>query len=169
MSVEVERKFLVTSDAWREGARACRIRQGYLNLGEDTTVRIRIAGEQAFITVKSKTQGISRAEYEYEIPLADARAMLNDLCARPLIEKTRHSLEHSGKTWTVDVFEGENEGLVVAEVELTHPDEKVAVPAWAGKEVTYDPRYRNSALVNAPLGNGTPCNGSRETGKLKAC
>lgn len=161
MSVEVERKFLVTSDAWREGARACPIRQGYLSLGDGVTVRVRVAGNEAFLTVKSKTEGISRAEYEYKIPLADGLAMLNDLCAQPIIEKTRHSVEHAGKTWTIDVFEGENEGLVMAEVELTHPDEKVSLPKWAGEEVTYDPRYRNSSLVSAPLGNGAydcePC------------
>lgn len=159
MAVEVERKFLVTSDAWRAEAQACNIRQGYLCLGEDTTVRVRIAGTRAFITVKSKTEGLSRAEYEYDIPLADAEAMLENLCARPLIEKTRHAVEHAGKTWTIDVFEGENAGLVVAEVELTGPDEVVELPDWAGEEVTYDPRYRNSSLVNAPLGNGNPCNG----------
>lgn len=154
MSVEVERKFLVVADSWRAGARACRIRQGYLCLGEDTTVRIRIADQSAFITVKSKTEGMSRAEYEYGIPLADGIAMLEGLCARPLIEKTRHFVEHAGKTWTIDVFGGENAGLVVAEIELADPDEKVDLPAWAGEEVTYDPRYRNSALVSAPLGNG---------------
>lgn len=155
MPVEIERKFLVTSCAWRAGAHPCSIRQGYLSLGEDTTVRIRIAGAAAFITVKSKTQGLSRAEFEYPIPLADAESMLDTLCARPLIEKTRYLVEHAGKVWSVDVFEGENDGLVVAEVELTGTEEKVDLPDWVGEEVTYDPRYRNSALVNAPLGNGS--------------
>ncbi|WP_454918230.1 CYTH domain-containing protein [Xanthobacter sediminis] len=153
MAVEVERKFLVTSEAWREGAEACAIRQGYLCLGDQTTVRIRIAESVAFITVKSKTEGISRAEYEYEIPLADAEAMLQDLCARPLIEKTRYAVTHAGKLWTVDVFGADNAGLVVAEVELEHPDEKVSLPSWVGTEVTADPRYRNSSLVNAPIGD----------------
>lgn len=152
MGVEVERKFLVKSEAWRAGAKACPIRQGYLCLGADTTVRIRVAGRRAFITVKSKTEGMSRAEYEYDIPLDDAEAMLEGLCARPLIEKTRYSLMHAGKLWTVDVFGGDNEGLVVAEVELDCPDEKVALPPWVGEEVTADPRYRNSSLVSAPLG-----------------
>ncbi|MFG1392960.1 CYTH domain-containing protein [Xanthobacter agilis] len=155
MAVEVERKFLVASEAWREGAVACPIRQGYLCLGDETTVRIRIAGAAAFITVKSKTEGISRAEYEYEIPLADGEAMLRDLCARPLIEKTRYSLTHAGKLWTVDVFGADNAGLVVAEVELDHPDEVVELPSWAGEEVTADPRYRNSSLVSAPLGDAS--------------
>lgn len=153
MAVEVERKFLVTSQAWREGAEACPIRQGYLCLGDETTVRIRIAGATAFITVKSKTEGISRAEYEYPIPLHDAEAMLQDLCAQPLIEKTRYAVTHSGKLWTVDVFGADNAGLVVAEVELAHPYEPVALPSWVGEEVTHDPRYRNSSLVHAPLGD----------------
>lgn len=153
MPLEIERKFLVTSNTWRAGARACSIRQGYLCLGDDTTVRIRIAGVEAFITVKSKTEGLSRAEFEYAIPLPDAETMLDTLCARPLIEKTRYSVEHAGKAWTIDVFEGENDGLVMAEVELDGTDEHVILPDWVGEEVTYDPRYRNSALVLAPLGN----------------
>lgn len=153
MAVEVERKFLVTSEAWRENAEPCAIRQGYVCLGEDATVRIRIAGAVAFITVKSKAHGISRAEFEYEIPLADAEDMLRDLCARPIIEKTRYSLMHAGKLWTVDVFDADNAGLVVAEVELEHPDERLVLPDWVGKEVSTDPRYRNSALVHAPLGD----------------
>ncbi|MFG1477740.1 CYTH domain-containing protein [Xanthobacter sp. V4C-4] len=152
MAIEVERKFLVVSEAWRQGAEACAIRQGYLSFGEDSTVRIRVAGARAFITVKGRTEGISRDEYEYPIPLRDAEAMLADLCARPLIEKTRYALTYAGKLWTVDVFGADNAGLVVAEVELTHPEEKVALPPWVGAEVTHDPRYRNSSLVQAPLG-----------------
>lgn len=154
MAVEIERKFLVTSGQWRVGARACNIRQGYLCLGMGATVRIRIADGTAFITVKSKTEGLARAEFEYPIPLPDAEAMLENLCARPLIEKTRYAVEHAGKVWTIDVFEGENDGLVMAEVELNGPEEAVDLPDWVGEEVTYDPRYRNSSLVNAPLGNG---------------
>lgn len=153
MPLEIERKFLVTSNRWRAGARACAIRQGYLSCGDGATVRIRIAGSEAFITVKGKTQGISRAEFEYPIPLHDAEVMLVTLCARPLIEKTRYALEHAGKLWTVDVFEGENDGLVMAEVELTGPEERIALPDWVGEEVTDDPRYRNSSLVSAPLGS----------------
>jgi CYTH domain-containing protein len=154
MSVEVERKFLVTSEAWRADARACHIRQGYLCLGADATVRIRLADDEAFLTVKSRTEGISRAEYEYRIPFADGAAMLETLCARPIIEKVRYFVDYGGRTWVVDVFEAENDGLVMAEVELGHPDESVDLPPWAGDEVTADPRYRNSALVRAPLGNG---------------
>ncbi|MEP9351066.1 CYTH domain-containing protein [Xanthobacter sp. KR7-225] len=154
MSVEVERKFLVISDAWRAGARACRIRQGYLCLGEDATVRVRLADQNAFLTVKSRTEGISRAEFEYPIPFSDGVTMLETLCAQPIIEKTRHFVDHAGKTWTIDVFEADNAGLIVAEIELRDPDEAVDLPPWAGAEVTSDPRYRNSSLVSAPLGNG---------------
>lgn len=155
MSVEIERKFLVTSCRWREGARPSAIRQGYLCLGEAATVRVRIADATAFITVKGRAEGISRAEFEYTIPVHDAEAMLETLCARPLIEKTRYAVEHAGKLWTIDVFEGDNDGLVMAEVELSGPDEVVQLPDWVGEEVTSDPRYRNSSLVNAPLGNGS--------------
>lgn len=153
MPVEIERKFLVTSNAWRVGAHATPIQQGYLSQ-EGATVRIRIADGDAFITVKGKTQGLSRAEFEYAIPVEDARVMLETLCARPLIEKTRYAVEHAGRLWTVDVFEGENDGLVMAEVELEGADAHVELPDWVGEEVTSDPRYRNSALVNAPLGYG---------------
>ncbi len=152
MAVEVERKFLVTSDAWRAGAQACVIRQGYLCLGSGATVRVRIADATAFITVKGTTRGISRDEYEYPIPLIDAEAMLRDLCARPLIEKIRYAVPHAGRLWTVDVFGADNAGLVLAEVELGHPEDAVTLPPWVGEEVTEDPRYRNSALVRAPLG-----------------
>lgn len=154
MPLEIERKFLVTSSRWRVGARACTIRQGYLSLGGGATVRIRIAGHEAFITVKGKTRGLIRSEFEYAIPLHDAEVMLETLCTHPIIEKTRYSVDHAGKVWTVDVFEGENEGLVMAEVELDRPQEEVDLPDWVGEEVTDDPRYRNSSLVNAPLGNG---------------
>ncbi len=152
MALEVERKFLVVSDGWREGAKACPIRQGYLCLEADATVRVRVAGENAFITVKGKTAGMSRSEFEYAVPLADAQAMLDELCIRPLIEKVRYSVTYAGKVWTVDVFEAANAGLIMAEVELKSPDEVVDIPSWVGEEVTYDPRYRNSSLVSEPQG-----------------
>ncbi|MEP9375259.1 CYTH domain-containing protein [Aquabacter sp. CN5-332] len=155
MPVEIERKFLVCSDAWREGAHGQRFSQGYLCISENATVRVRHAGARAFITVKGSTEGMSRAEFEYEIPVADADALLRDHCLKPLIEKTRYDVPFAGKTWTVDVFEAGNEGLVVAEIELSHDTEKVALPPWIGEEVTDDPRYRNSALVSEPMtGNG---------------
>ncbi|MBA4790955.1 MAG: CYTH domain-containing protein [Rhizobiales bacterium] len=151
MAVEIERKFLVVSDSWREGARGRQFRQGYLCVAQDATVRIRHAGEQAYITVKGATSGMSRAEFEYEIPIADAEAMLRDHCLKPIIEKTRYEVVFGGKTWTVDVFEGENDGLIVAEIELAHGAEHVPLPPWVGEEVTDDPRYRNSSLISAPI------------------
>ncbi|OYX70615.1 MAG: adenylate cyclase [Rhizobiales bacterium 32-66-11] len=151
MPVEVERKFLVTSDAWREDARGARFSQGYLCIGPECTVRIRRAGDQAFITVKGRTEGMSRPEFEYEIPLDHAELMLAEQCMKPLIEKTRYEVDFAGKLWTVDVFEAENKGLVVAEIELADPTEQVALPPWIGEEVTDDPRYRNSSLVSAPI------------------
>ncbi|MFG1463824.1 CYTH domain-containing protein [Xanthobacter sp. DSM 24535] len=151
MPVEVERKFLVTSDAWRQDARGALFSQGYLCIGPECTVRIRRAGDKAFITVKGRTEGMSRPEFEYEIPLDHAELMLAEQCMKPLIEKTRYELDFAGKLWTVDVFEAENKGLVLAEVELTDPQEQVDLPPWIGAEVTDDPRYRNSSLVNAPM------------------
>lgn len=156
MAVEVERKFLVTSDDWRAGAKGDRFSQGYLAICDESTVRIRLAGDKAFITVKGPTTGMSRPEFEYPIPVEDARTMLRDLCVQPLIEKTRYDVAFGGKLWSVDEFDGENAGLVVAEVELAHPEEHVPLPPWVGEEVTDDPRYRNSALVSpaAPAGAG---------------
>ncbi|MDE1567909.1 CYTH domain-containing protein [Aquabacter sediminis] len=151
MPIEIERKFLVRDDRWREGASGERYCQGYLCISADATVRIRLAGRVGYITVKGSTEGMSRAEFEYEIPGPDAEAMLRDHCAKPLIEKERFTLDYQGKTWTVDVFAAANQGLVVAEVELEHAQEQVPLPPWVGEEVTDDPRYRNSALVSAPM------------------
>ena len=152
MPVEIERKFLVRSDGWRErcdgGQRFC---QGYLSRSGEATVRIRRAGPRAFITVKG-TGGMARAEYEYEIPVEHPEAMLAELCRPPLIEKTRHEVEHAGLVWHVDEFAGDNEGLVLAEVELERPDQPVELPAWIGREVTDDPTYRNSNLARHPVG-----------------
>jgi adenylate cyclase len=149
MAIECERKFLVTSDAWRAGARPVTIRQGYLADAGHVAVRVRIAGDRAFLTVKGGRLGISRLEFEYGIPVADADAMLA-LCQRPLIEKVRYVLDHAGREWVVDVFEGDNAGLVVAEVELERPDEPFAMPEWAGAEVTTDSRYLNVNLGRHP-------------------
>lgn len=154
MPVEIERKFLVVSDTWRATAEGERYSQGYLCVSKDATVRIRIAGPRAFITVKGSTEGISRSEFEYLIPVPHAEDMLRDHCIKPLIDKVRYAVPFAGKTWTVDVFEGENAGLIVAEVELDSADEQVSLPDWIGREVTDDPRYRNSALIAAPM-NGS--------------
>lgn len=144
MGIEIERKFLVKGDGWRE-APGIRYVQGYLNRDKRRTVRVRIEGERACLTVKGISTGMVRAEYEYQIPVADARELLA-LCEPPLIEKRRHVVEYHGSRWEVDAFEGGLAGLVLAEIELTAPDQPFARPDWLGEEVTGDPRYFNSNL-----------------------
>lgn len=148
MAIEIERKFLVCGEEWRQPS-PIRICQGYLNRDKNRTVRVRIAGACAFLTVKGATSGASRQEFEYEIPLADAEQLLL-LCDGPVLEKNRHVVEHAGTTWEVDEFFGANAGLVVAEVELEREDQPFAHPIWLGVEVTEDPRYFNSNLTKTP-------------------
>ena len=150
MGTEIERKFLVTSDRWRHGATGTPFVQGYLSTVPERTVRVRRMGDAGTLTIKGKAAGIARCEFEYPLPLGDTLALL-ELCERPLISKIRHRVTHEGTLWEVDVFGGENAGLVVAEVELTHPEEQVALPDWVGDEVTHDPRYLNANLVKRPF------------------
>lgn len=149
MGVEIERKFLVTSDAWKTdtGVMYC---QGYLNRDRNRTVRIRIAGPKAFLTIKGIPEGISRAEFEYEVPVEDAMQLLK-LCDGPLVEKIRHIVHFGGMDWEVDEFLGANLGLVVAELELGDPAQKFDRPDWLGEEVTDDLRYFNSNLAMHPF------------------
>jgi CYTH domain-containing protein len=150
MALEIERKFLVRSGEWRSGTRGKMIRQGYLSKDADRIVRVRIVDDAAFLTVKGRTRGITRSEFEFPIPVAEAEAMLQ-LCLRPLIEKTRYVLVHAGQTWEIDEFHGENAGLVVAEVELDAEHTAITPPPWLGREVSDEPRYFNSALSNRPF------------------
>jgi CYTH domain-containing protein len=152
MGTEVERKFLVRSELWRAGAEGEIYRQGYLAADPDRTVRVRVAGSRGTLTVKGRSAGLARAEFEYEIPVRDADEMLDTLCLRPLIEKIRYRVPHAGHTWEVDEFLGENRGLVLAEVELGDPAEGVELPEWAGREVSDDPRYYNANLMRHPFG-----------------
>jgi CYTH domain-containing protein len=151
MATEIERKFLTTDKvdwaALGQGQEFCQV---YLSLKPEATVRLRIAGEQAFLTIKGKTSGISRTEFEYPIPVTDARQMLAQLCEKPLIEKTRYFIPYGQHTWEVDVFSGDNQGLVVAEIELKHSDETFLSPQWLGQEVSNDARYFNSNLIKHP-------------------
>lgn len=152
MAVEIERKFLVTNHDWKTG-RGTLYRQGYLNSHKDRTVRVRIVGKRATLTVKGSTTGATRQEFEYSIPLEEATYMLHHLCEQPILEKTRHLIEVEGVTFEIDEFLGENKGLVVAEVELESEDQPFVKPDWLGQEVTHDPRYFNSNLIRHPYQN----------------
>ena len=152
MGTEIERKFLVVGDGWRESAVSeTRYRQGYLSSQANASVRVRVGAGRAFLNVKSAHLGIRRHEFEYEIPLADAEEMLASLAERPCIDKVRYRVPQGPHIWEVDVFEGANAGLVVAEVELQSEEERFEVPNWAGEEVSHDPRYLNVNLVHHPF------------------
>ena len=147
---EIEKKFLVTSADWKRRAAGQLYRQGYLSIDPKRTVRIRLVGEQGMLTIKGERIGDTAPEFEYPIPVADARRLLDTLCLRPIIEKTRYTIEHEGHTWEVDEFHGDNEGLVIAEIELEAEGERFERPEWIGKEVTKEFRYTNANLVERP-------------------
>ncbi|MGF1547194.1 MAG: CYTH domain-containing protein [Thiotrichales bacterium] len=154
MAREIERKFLLVNDHWRRHVvRRDHFVQGYLCTGAGlrSSVRVRIGGTQAWVNIKSLSVGIERLEFEYEIPVTDAEEMIAQLCEGPLIEKTRYFVECAGHHWEVDIFEGDNAGLEVAEIELTSPHEVVTFPEWIGTEVTNDLRYYNACLVKKPF------------------
>jgi adenylate cyclase len=151
MAKEIERKFLLAGDGWRGLAEGIDYRQGYLCTGKERTVRVRIAGDHGFLTIKGATRGATRSEYEYEIPLIDAREMLDTLCPQPQIEKKRYTIAYQGFLWEIDEFFGANQGLIVAEIELKEENQSVKRPNWIGQEVTGDPRYYNAALCSAPF------------------
>ncbi len=150
MGIEIERKFLLIGSQWKELATATPYRQGYLNSVKERTVRVRTIADKGFLTIKGISVGATRVEYEYEIPHNDADALLDGLCEKPLIEKNRYKIAHQGFTWEVDEFFGENDGLVVAEIELESEDQPFDKPQWVGEEVTGDPRYFNSSLIKEP-------------------
>lgn len=152
MGVEIERKFLVAGDVWRHAVRAStRLSQGYLANTMRSSVRVRIAGSSASLSVKSMAAGLTRAEFEYPIPVADAHTMIESLCEGPLIDKTRHLVDVGRHTWEVDEFDGPNAGLVVAELELETPGEPYERPVWLGEEVTHELRYYNFRLAAMPF------------------
>jgi adenylate cyclase len=150
MGIEIERKFLVTSESWKKPGTGVQYRQGYLNTHKERVVRVRTMGDKAALTIKGVSVGASRLEFEYEISVDDANQLL-DLCEIPLIEKTRYRIEHGGLIWEVDEFHGVNEGLVIAECELETEDQEIDKPNWVGGEVTGDPRYFNTNLVARPF------------------
>jgi adenylate cyclase len=151
MSVEIERKFLVRNDQWKTLGDKLLIRQGYLSSHPDRIVRVRIQDTSAMLTIKGRTTGLARGEWEYSIPLADAEALLDGLCEKPIIEKHRYRIPYAGMLWEVDEFFGENRGLVVAEIELLTEDQVFAKPDWVGDEVTHDTRYANANLLRHPF------------------
>lgn len=158
MATEIERKFLVRSD-WSpadvDGVTALRLQQGYLLASPKVSVRVRSSHDAAWLTIKGSStvseQGLSRLEFEYPIPLDDAEVLLTTLCAQPVIDKTRYSLIEHGVLWTVDVFAGDNAGLVLAEVELEHPEQTVTLPDWVIEDVSSDGRYSNAYLSKTPF------------------
>ncbi|MGE5474079.1 MAG: CYTH domain-containing protein [Ignavibacteriales bacterium] len=150
MGKEIERKFLVSSDRYKEGANAAYFKQGYICSDINHVVRIRVNGQKAFITIKGELKGTARAEYEYSIPVNDALEMLETLCEKPLIEKTRFKVDYKGFLWEVDEFYGDNEGLIIAEIELKEENTEFPKPDWLGEEVTQDMRYYNSNLAKNP-------------------
>ena len=149
MAQEIERKFLVRGDAWRTD-NGTHIRQGYMHNDVNGTVRVRTKGARAYLTIKGGLTGITRTEFEYEIPLEDANQMLDQLCHRPLIEKIRYEVHMEDFTWEIDEFFGDNAGLVVAEIELEDENQDFPKPDWLGQEVSEDARYLNANLVKKP-------------------
>ena len=150
MALEIERKFKVANDSWRDSVtRSTSLRQGYLSTKPEATVRVRLENGVGTLTIKSKTRGISRSEFEYDIPNSEATQLLQ-LCEGPLIEKIRHLVIIGEHTWEIDEFSGDNQGLIIAEIELSSEDESFEKPAWLSKEVSDDARYYNSSLVNHP-------------------
>lgn len=161
MAIEIERKFLLKNNGWKKQVvSSTQFKQGYLNDTEEkdkakSSVRVRIEGEKANINIKSMTLSVSRQEYEYAIPVKDAEKMLNDLCIKPLVEKTRHIVLYEGHKWEIDVFEGENKGLIVAEIELADETEIFKKPDWLGEEVSEQEQYYNVCLVKNPYSTWT--------------
>lgn len=153
MGLEIERKFLLKNNSWKkEIKKTIFIRQGYLNSKVERTVRIRIQGEQGVLTIKGKNQNVTRKEFEYQIPLDDALHLIS-MCEKPVIEKTRFLISSNRCTWEIDVFDGENKGLVIAEIELSSEEESFDIPNWLGKEVSSESKYYNSSLITNPYSN----------------
>ena len=151
MAIEIEHKFLLANDDWREHIiRSVKYRQGYLNSQATSSIRVRICDDNAWLNIKSATIGTHRHEYEYEIPLTDANEIINILCRKPIIEKTRHFVINDGNTWEIDEFDGDNQGLIVAEIELSEIGKAFSKPHWLGEDVTHDLRYYNNNLAVHP-------------------
>ena len=152
MAVEIERKFLVVNDSWKAKVESeSSLKQGYLSADKTLSIRVRIARGRAHLTIKGATAGISRSEYEYEIPQQDAREMIDNLVTGSVIDKTRYKVRCGDHLWDLDLFHGDNQGLIMAEVELASESESFQMPDWAGEEVSDDPRYYNANLISHPF------------------
>ena len=151
MALEIERKYLIDLEKIGTLENGIRIKQGYLSTDKNAVVRVRVKNDKAYLTIKGSNSGIARLEFEYEIPLDEANEMIEKLCQKPVIDKTRYIINHENHTWEVDVFYGDNEGLVVAEVELSSEDEHINLPSWVKEEVSHDDRYFNSNLMKLPF------------------
>ncbi len=151
MALEIERKFLIDLKKLGHLKNGITIKQGYISTTDKTVVRVRISGKKAYLTLKGENKGITRTEFEYEIPIKDGESIIAELCSTPLIEKTRYLIPVSKHTWEVDIFHGDNDGLAVAEVELTNANEDIDLPEWVTTEVSGDKKYYNSNLLNYPF------------------
>jgi adenylate cyclase len=151
MAAEIERKFLVKGDSWRKLAQGSRYVQGYISTAKQATVRVRIVGTQGYLTIKGATVQYTRSEFDYPIPVADAQEMLDTLCDRPFIEKMRYTIAYGNLIWEIDEFAGVNQGLIIAEVELSDEKQQIELPIWIGEEVSDNPKYFNSNLVKHPF------------------
>lgn len=151
MATEIEHKFLLKNENWRKEVSHCVVyKQGYLSSQSTSSIRVRISNREAWLNIKSATIGTQRSEYEYEIPLSDAQEILDNLCFKPVIEKTRHFVKYENHLWEIDEFDGENAGLIVAEIELNSLNENFTKPDWIGEDVTQDVRYYNNNLAKTP-------------------
>ena len=151
MGVEIERKFLLAGEGWRALGQPVLLRQGYLSSDPERVVRVRVEGDHAYMTIKGRSVGATRGEWEYPIPLAEANELLERVCAQPIVEKYRRKIKFGGNVWEVDEFLGANQGLVLAEIELGSEDQQFDKPEWIGEDVTHDKRYYNSNLVRQPF------------------
>lgn len=151
MGIEIERKFLVNEQLLPKLQNGIKIEQGYISSNENGVVRVRIKDNQGYLTIKSLTKSITRSEYEYEIPLEDAKEILENICIESRISKTRYIIPHSSLIWELDIFHGQNSGLIIAEVELKEENQIIDLPNWVEKEVSYEEKYFNSNLINMPF------------------
>lgn len=153
MGIEIERKFLVKNDDYKKLSKGILYVQGFLSSDKERVVRVRLIGDKGFLTIKGLSKGISRPEFEYEIPAHEAKQLLEEICIKPIIRKFRYTLSHENLTWEVDEFLDENKGLVIAEVELENENQKIILPEWISDEVTSNPAYYNSNLIKNPFRN----------------